>query len=107
MSRKILIQNGGVRAFVCDKLAAPLSGGGTAVFIPEDEADRYITTGVLTATENGTYHASADSLDGYSEVRVNVPENGGYLEGVDAADGRTYRVTVDGDGKIQKEEVGA
>lgn len=32
--------------------------------------------GTKTITENGTYNASADSLDGYSSVTVNVPATG-------------------------------
>lgn len=39
-------------------------GGGSAVL------------GTKTITENGTYNASADSLDGYSSVTVNVPASG-------------------------------
>lgn len=31
------------------------------------------TTGTKTITENGTYNASNDNLDGYSQVTVNVP----------------------------------
>lgn len=32
--------------------------------------------GTKTITENGTYNASSDSLDGYSSVTVNVPSSG-------------------------------
>ena len=32
------------------------------------------TLGTKSITENGTYNASSDNLDGYSQVTVNVPE---------------------------------
>ena len=31
------------------------------------------TLGTKTVTANGTYNASSDSLDGYSQVTVNIP----------------------------------
>ena len=55
------------------------------------------TLGTKSITENGTYNASADNLDGYSQVIVNVPEktlgtksivaNGTYNASADNVDG--------------------
>ena len=38
--------------------------------------DNSSNLGTKTITENGTYNASSDSLDGYSSVTVNVPSSG-------------------------------
>lgn len=61
------------------------------------------TLGTKSITENGTYNASADNLDGYSQVIVNVPEktlgtksivaNGTYNASADNVDGYS-QVTV-------------
>lgn len=39
------------------------------------------TLGTKTITQNGTYNASSDSLDGYSQVTVNVSGGGGSVQG--------------------------
>ena len=61
------------------------------------------TLGTKSIVENGTYNASADNLDGYSQVTVNVPEktlgtksivtNGTYNASADNLDGYS-QVTV-------------
>lgn len=38
--------------------------------------DNSSSLGTKTITENGTYNASSDSVDGYSQVTVNVPNSG-------------------------------
>lgn len=55
--------------------------GATTDYDPEDMADaiRSIVTAVLgtkSITENGTYSASSDGYDGYSQVQVNVSSGG-------------------------------
>ena len=51
------------------------SGGGSATLITK------------TITENGTYSASSDSADGYSQVTVNVPTSAGAAMNVQVAQG--------------------
>ena len=56
MSKKIVIQEGGVgRQFTADKLKTALVGGGSCLWVPEDET----TLGTKIITENGTFHRAA------------------------------------------------
>lgn len=55
-----------------------ISGGGSTPVL-----------GTKTITENGTYSASNDSLDGFSAVTVNVSSSGGGTSGTLVGDGTT------------------
>lgn len=67
MSKNIVIQEGGIgKQLTVDKLKTDLVGGGSCLWIPEDE--RRLTTKYIS--ENGTYKASDDGYYGYSEVTV-------------------------------------
>ncbi len=67
MSKNIVIQEGGVgKQLTADKLKTNLVGGGTCLWVPEDET----ILGTKIITENGTYKASDDGYYGYSEVTV-------------------------------------
>lgn len=69
--------NGKVLKVVDGQLSVGEGGGGGAVLIPK------------TITSNGVYSASADNVDGYDEVTVNVPDKaalallGGLIDDVD------------------------
>lgn len=67
MSKNIVIQEGGVgKQLTADKLKTNLVGGGTCLWVPEDET----RLGTKYISENGTYRASDDGYYGYSEVTV-------------------------------------
>lgn len=67
MSKNIIIQVGGVgRQLTADKLETALVGGGSCLWIPEDE----ITLIDKTITEDGTYRAREDGATGYKTVTV-------------------------------------
>lgn len=51
----------------------PQTGGGTVRFYEDGGGSATLIT--KSITENGTYSASDDSADGYSEVTVNVPSS--------------------------------
>ena len=90
MSKNIIIQEGGVgRQFSADKLKTALVGGGSCLWVPEDET----VLGTKHITENGTYHASDDGYYGYSEVTV---DGVGTAVGMDS-DGDAAYATVDPD----------
>ena len=68
MSKNITIQEGGVgKQLTVDKLKTNLVGGGTCLWVPEDE----VAIGPKTITENGVFVAADDGLYGYSQVAVN------------------------------------
>lgn len=101
MSKNITIQEGGVaKQMTVDKLKTNLVGGGTCLWVPEDE----VTLGQKTISENGTYKASDDGLYGYSQVMVS---NAGIASGtipsgatIPTGDGNEYAVTTDGSGNL-------
>ena len=67
MSKNIIIQEGGVsKQLTADKLKTNLVGGGTCLWVPEDE----MRLGTKHISEDGTYKASDDGYYGYSEVTV-------------------------------------
>lgn len=67
MSKNIVIQEGGQgKQLTADKLKTNLVGGGTCLWVPEDE----VRLGTKFISENGTYKASVDGYYGYSEVTV-------------------------------------
>lgn len=96
MSKNISIQEGGIgKQLTVDKLKTNLVGGGTCLWIPEDDT----RLGTKYISENGTYMASSDGLYGYSEVTVSGV---GATSGKDPdGSGDDATATVDpGTGKI-------
>lgn len=88
MSKNIVIQEGGIgKQLTVDKLKTDLVGGGTCLWVPEDE--RALTT--KNITEDGTYKASTDGYYGYSEVTVSGI---GTVKGKDS-DGDDAEASVD------------
>lgn len=79
MSKNITIAEGGqAKTFTnVSHLKTNLIGGGTQYWVPEDEAGEYANVDEITITENGTYSARDEDLDGFSTVRVNVSGGGG------------------------------
>lgn len=109
MSKNITIQEGGVgRQFTADKLKTALVGGGSCLWVPEDE----VKLSTLHVTENGTYSAADDGGYGYSQVTVNVPGGAGgdpggegcSIVGTNPDTGNDELVTVE-DGKITTTEL--
>lgn len=104
MSKNIVIQEGGIgKQLTADKLKTNLVGGGTCLWVPEDERQ----LGTKNITENGTYNASSDGLSGYSQVFVNVAGGSGGEPGGPGSsivgkdeDGDESVVSVDEDGDI-------
>lgn len=93
MSKNITIQEGGVaKQLTVDKLKTDLVGGGTCLWVPEDET----TLGTKVITENGTYKASEDGYYGYSEVTVSGI---GTATGT-GPDGETHSYEEDGEGGV-------
>lgn len=67
MSKNIVIQEGGIgKQLTVDKLKTNIVGGGSCLWVPEDETQ----LGTKYISENGTYKASTDGYYGYSEVTV-------------------------------------
>lgn len=103
MSKNITIQEGSVaRTFTAAKLRTGLVSGGTCNWVPEDEAEDYVSLRSKDIDENGTYYAADDGTVGYSSVVVDVkPDvirqvftaNGTYKASDDGADGYSV-VTV-------------
>lgn len=79
-----------------NKLRTNLIGGGTQYWVPEDEAGAYANMGQKTITANGTYRASDDSKDGYSQVTVNVPPKEAHLITKSITENGIYRGIDDG-----------
>lgn len=79
MSKNVTISEGtqAKNFYNTAKLRTNLIGGGTQLWIPEDEAGRYANLGEATIDENGTYTAADEGLDGFSSVTVNVEGGGG------------------------------
>ena len=93
MGKNIIIQEGGVgKQLTADKLKTNLVGGGTCLWVPEDET----RLGTKYISKNGTYKASDDDYYGYSEVTVSGI---GTATGT-GEDGETHQYTEDGDGGI-------
>lgn len=88
MSKNIIIQEGGIgKQLTADKLKTDLVGGGSCLWVPEDERQ----LGTKCISENGTYKASDDGLYGYSEVTVSGV---GTVTGKDG-DGDDAQASVD------------
>ena len=93
MSKNIVIQEGGLgKQLTADKLKTNLVGGGTCLWVPEDET----MLGTKAITENGIYKASDDGYYGYSEVNVSGI---GTATGT-GPDGETHSYTEDGEGGV-------
>lgn len=97
MSKNITIQEGGLaKQLTANKLKTSLVGGGTCLWVPEDETN--LTTKYIT--ENGTYRAASEGYYGYSEVTVSGV---GSVTGRDGdGDDATVGVNEDGDIVITK-----
>ena len=93
MSKNITIQEGGTgKSMTVDKLKTALSGGGTCLWVPEDEVQ--LTTKYIT--EDGTYKASDDGYYGYSQVTVSGI---GKVTGM-GSDGNEHSISKDGSGNL-------
>lgn len=80
LAKNITIEEGGIaKNFTASKLRTKLTGtDDTCSWIPEDEVLNYVSLGEKTIVANGTYTASADNLNGFSKVTVNI--EGSYPE---------------------------
>jgi len=88
VSKNIVIQEGGIgKQLTADKLKTNLVGGGSCLWVPEDDT----RLGTKYITENGTYKASDDGYYGFSEVTVSGV---GTATGKDG-DGDQAQTTVD------------
>lgn len=95
MSKNINIQEGGIaKQLTANKLKTNLVGGGTCLWVPEDET----ILGTKTVTENGTYKASDDGYYGYSEVTVSGI---GSVTGTDPTTGEDTTVTTGPTGELE------
>lgn len=98
MSKIITIQEGGVgKQLTVDKLKTNLVGGGTCLWVPEDD----VPLGRKRISENGTFKASDDGFYGYSQVTV---RGIGVVTGK-KQDGKEYTVTTDTNGNIVEKSV--
>lgn len=105
MAKNITIREGDTsKQFTAKKLKMNLVGGGTANFVPEDEAIDYVDLEDHTFNQNGTFNPSDFNCDGFRQVKVSVPQaetliektinqNGVYDPSNDEADGYSL-VTV-------------
>ena len=105
MSVNIVIQEGGVaKQLTVDKLKTNEVGGGTCLWIPEDDA----LLGTLNVTENGTYKAKEAGYYGYSEVSVNgigiasgkVTSDSNVPSQSDIDAGKEFAATQDANGNL-------
>lgn len=97
MAQNIAIQEGnqGKQFGHINKLKISNQGGGTSLWVPEDE----VRTKSLYVSENGTYLASKDEVYGYDEVTVNIANEvtgWKYDEDTGEIDG-LYDIEVDDD----------
>ena len=100
MAANITISEGGRgRGFTAKKLSTPLQAGGNCLWVPEDD----VKLGVGYFSENGRYKAKNDGLYAWSQLVVSVPD-GESVTGK-GQDGKTYTVTVDGNGNLVETEV--
>lgn len=103
MSKDITIQEGGVaKQLTVERLRTNLVGGGTCLWVPEDE----VALGQKNINEDGIYVAADDGLYGYSHVMVHgigaaagkVP-SGTTLPTVN--DGNEYGVVKNNNGNLE------
>lgn len=104
MAKNIIISEGTETKFLSGvaKLRTNLQGGGSQLWVPEDEAGDYIRLSAKTFRENGEYYAADDNVTGYKSVKVSVRPNtssksitvnGTYTASDEGIDGYS-RVTV-------------
>lgn len=76
MAKNITIREGDTsKQFTAKKLKMNLVGGGTANFVPEDEAIDYVDVKDHEFKENGTFNPSDFNCDAFGQVKVSVPLN--------------------------------
>lgn len=89
MSKNIVIEEGGIgRNLTAEKLKTALVGGGSCLWVPEDE----MALTVKSINQNGTYTAASDGFYGYSQVTVSGV---GTVTGRDKNTGHEVIVTKD------------
>ena len=95
MSANIVIQEGNVGKILngTRRLVIHNSGGGTSVWILEEDVERKSKT----INKNGTYYADDEGVYAYSQVTVNVTD--GKVTGK-KSDGNEYAVDEDGEGNL-------
>lgn len=106
MSKNITIKEGATpRNFTAKKLKTNVTGGGTCLWVPEED----VQLATKSITENGTYKASDEGEYGYSQVTVNVPGGAGGSPGGAGSsiigtdmDGNDYLIEVEQDGTLDK-----
>lgn len=110
MAKNIIISEGTETKFLSgvEKLRTNLQGGGSQLWVPEDEAGDYVRLSAKTFRENGEYFAADDNVTGYKSVKVSVRPNtssksitvnGTYSAIDEGYDGySTVRVNVSGGG---------
>lgn len=97
MSENITIQEGGIAKNLnaIKKIETNVQGGGTCLWIPEDE----IELGTKTITKNGLYKAKNSGVDGWTQVFVNVPGGESKTDNDgDITDENGNKVKVDSNG---------
>lgn len=77
------------------KIRTNLIGGGTQNWVPEDEAGKYADLEDISISENGTYYADDEGVDGFSVVRVNVSGGEGQLITKEITANGTYNAIDD------------
>lgn len=74
MAKNITIREGDTsKQFTAKKLKVNLVGGGTANFIPEDEALDYVDVKDHEFKVNGTFNPSDFNCDAFGQVKVSIP----------------------------------
>lgn len=92
MSKNIIIQEGGTNyQFTAKKLKTDKVGGGSVLWVPEEET----VLKKKKITEEGTYKASDEGVYGYSEVQVDVTGSGS-VHGKRITQNGTYKAEDDG-----------
>lgn len=116
MAKNIIISEGTETKFLSgvSKLRTNLQGGGSQLWVPEDEAGDYVRLSAKTIRENGEYFAADENYTGYKSVKVNVRPNtssksitvnGTYTavdEGIDGYSRVTVNVPTGGGGSDPK-----
>lgn len=91
MAKNITIREGDTsKQFTAKKLKTNLVGGGTANWVPEDEAVDYVEIKPHEFTQNGTFNPSDFNADGFGQVKVNVPQQAGTLIQKNITENGTY-----------------
>ena len=100
MSKHISIQEGGKGwPFEARRIKTALSGGGSCLWKPKDEAGMR----AKSISENGQYTAADEGLYGYASASVHVSSSGSVTG--KGSDGNDYTVTVDGGGGLVQDKI--